>query len=268
MSTGYAIAVTSGKGGVGKSNLSVNLALALQKRDKKVALFDADLSLANAHILMGLTPEKTIVDLLANNGEIEDISMEGPQGVKLISGGSGLTATMNMSSDSRKSIITKFRNYSSQMDYLVVDCAAGIDDNVADFVYACDRVMVIVVGEPSAFIDAYATIKVLSQNDRVRHFDIVINRARNDKHGQDVFNRFKTIVDRFLKTNLYHVGTIPEDHNFHVGAGKCQPILLSAPTSKGAKAIDALAASITGPQATPLNDNDASFFPRHQDFKA
>ena len=233
MSTGYAIAVTSGKGGVGKSNLSVNLALALQKRGKKVALFDADLSLANAHILMGLTPEKTIVDLLANNGEIEDISMEGPQGVKLISGGSGLTATMNMSSDSRKSIITKFRNYSSQMDYLVVDCAAGIDDNVADFVYACDRVMVIVVGEPSAFIDAYATIKVLSQNDRVRHFDIVINRARNEKHGQDVFNRFKTIVDRFLTTNLYHVGTIPEDHNFHVGAGKCQPILLSAPTSKG-----------------------------------
>jgi flagellar biosynthesis protein FlhG len=268
MSNGYAIAVTSGKGGVGKSNLSVNLALALQRQGKKVALFDADLSLANAHILMGITPDKTIVDLLDNKGEIEDICMDGPLGVKLISGGSGLNATMNLSADSRKTIITKFRTFSSQIDYLVVDTAAGIDDNVADFVYACNRVLVMVVGEPSAFIDAYATIKVLSQNDRIRHFDIVINRARNEKHGQDVFNRFKTIVDRFLTTHLYHVATIPEDNHFHIGAGKCQPILLSAPSSKGAKAIEALAANITGSNASPLNEGDASFFPRHQDFKA
>jgi flagellar biosynthesis protein FlhG len=262
MQPSTAIAITSGKGGVGKTNLSVNLALALGKIGKRVALFDADLALANAHILMGVNPNKTVVDALNANLQLVDICTEGPNGVKLISGGSGLTEMMNLSAQNRRKIIRSFSDLSRDVDCLIVDTAAGIEDNVLDFVHACNRVIVVVVGEPAAFIDAYACIKVLSQNGRVTHFDIVVNRARNDAHGRDVFKRFKSIVDRFLTANTYHVATIPEDDALNASVSRCNPVVLSAPGSRAAKAIEGLAASITGPKATPINKDDEAFFAR------
>jgi len=262
MQPSTAIAITSGKGGVGKTNLSVNLSLALGKIGKRVALFDADLALANAHILMGVNPNKTVVDALNANLPLLDICTEGPNEVKLISGGSGLTEMMNLSVQNRRKIIRSFSELSRDVDCLVVDTAAGIEDNVLDFVHACNRVIVVVVGEPAAFIDAYACIKVLSQNGRVTHFDIVVNRARNDAHGRDVFKRFKAIVDRFLTANTYHVATIPEDDALNASVSRCNPVVLSAPGSRSAKAFEGLAASITGPKATPINEDDETFFAR------
>lgn len=255
-----AIAVTSGKGGVGKTNISVNLALALRKLGKRVALFDADLALANGHILMGVNPAKTVVDALSSDVPLRDIITDGPEGVQLISGGSGLTDMMNLSTQNRRKIISAFGDLAKDVDYLVVDTAAGIEDNVLDFVHACNRVLIVVVGEPAAFIDAYASIKVLSQSGRVSHFDIVVNRARNDAHGKDIFNRFKAIVERFLDANIYHVATVPEDDQLNAGVSRCKPVMLSAPTSKSAKAIMSLAELITGPKATPVNEDAEAFF--------
>jgi len=257
-----AIAVTSGKGGVGKTNISVNLALALGKLGKRVALFDADLALANAHILMGVNPSRTVVDALNADLSLSEICTEGPSGIKLISGGSGLSEMMNLSGQNRRKIIRSFGELAADTDCLIVDTAAGIEDNVLDFVHACNRVLVVVVGEPAAFIDAYASIKVLSQTGRVTHFDIVVNRARNDAHGRDVFKRFKAIVDRFLTANIYHVGTIPEDDQLNASVSRCNPVVLSAPNSRAAKALEALAATITGPKASPINEDDEAFFAR------
>ena len=258
--SGQAIAITSGKGGVGKTNISVNLALALSKQGKRVMLFDGDLALSNAYIMMGLSPKQTLADALEADLPLKSIITEGPQGLSLISGGSGLAELMNMSTKTRHRIISSIRELQAEYDYLIVDTAAGIEDNVLDFVHACARVMVVVVGEPAAFIDAYACVKVLAQSGRVTHFDVIVNRARDEAHGRDVFNRFKGIVDRFLTANLYHVGTVPEDEKLLAGINNCQPPVLSAPRAKAAKAIEGLANLIMGPNATPVNEDASAFF--------
>jgi flagellar biosynthesis protein FlhG len=210
--------------------------------------------------MMGLSPKQTIVDALEADLPLSQVCTEGPLGLKLISGGSGLNELMNMSVKSRHRIIRSLRELSTECDYLVVDTAAGIEDNVLDFVHACNRVLVVVVGEPAAFIDAYASIKVLSQSGRISHFDIVVNRARNEAHGKDIFKRFKAIVERFLDANIYHVASVPEDDQLNAGVSRCNPVMLSAPNSRSAKAIMGLAELITGPKATPVNEDAEAFF--------
>jgi flagellar biosynthesis protein FlhG len=254
-----AIAIASGKGGVGKTNISVNLSLALRKMNKRVTLFDADMALANAHIVMGVQPTLTLVDVLDDRRSLADVCTEGPLGVKLISGGSGLSELMNVSTDGRRKIIHSFAELEADCDFLIVDTAAGIEDNVLEFVRACNRIMIIVVGEPAAFIDAYACIKVLHQINGIQHFDVIVNRARDVAHGEDVFRRFKGIVDRFLDASLYHAASIPEDNQLHASVARCSPITIMNPDAPSARAIAALAASIIGSNATPTN-HDGSFF--------
>ena len=254
-----AIAIASGKGGVGKTNISVNLSLALRKLNKRVTLFDGDMALANAHIVMGVHPTLTLVDVLDDKRSLADVCTEGPLGVKLISGGSGLSELMNVSTDGRRKIIHSFAELEADCDFLIVDTAAGIEDNVLEFVRACNRIMIIVVGEPAAFIDAYACIKVLHQMNGIQHFDVIVNRARDVAHGEDVFKRFKGIVDRFLDASLYHAASIPEDNQLHASVARCSPITIMNPDAPSARAIAALAASLIGSNASPTN-HDSSFF--------
>lgn len=256
----YKIAVSSGKGGVGKTNISVNLALALQRAGHKVALFDADLALANAHIVMGAHPKKTVVDALGEQVSLAEIATEGPLGVKLIAGGNGLAELMDLSHELRHQIVKSFDELAPIADYLIIDTPAGIESNVVDFVSAANRKLIVVVGEPAAFIDAYACIKVLHQTAGVNHFDIVVNRVRDDIHGEDVFRRFKAIAAKFLTCNLYHVGSIPEDAQMLKSIGACSPVVLSAPQSRSARALESLAKRITGPHATPVDEGAAEMF--------
>jgi flagellar biosynthesis protein FlhG len=210
--------LVSGKGGVGKTNISVNLAIALRKLNKRVTLFDADMALANAHIVMGVQPTMTLVDVLDHEKSLMDVRTIGPLGVRLISGGSGLVELMNVPSEQRSRLI--------------------------HFVRACNRIMIIVVGEPAAFIDAYACIKILHQNYGIYNFDVIVNRSRDDTHGIDIFKRFKGIVERFLDANLYHVASIPEDNQLHVSVARCNPITIMNPDAPSARAIITLAASL------------------------
>lgn len=246
-----AIALASGKGGVGKTNISVNLAIALRKLNKRVTLFDADMALANAHIVMGVQPTLTLVDVLDHENSLTDVCTIGPLGVRLISGGSGLNQLMNVSSDQRSKLIHSFAELEATCDYIIVDTAAGIDDNVLEFVRACNRIMIIVVGEPAAFIDAYACIKVLHQNYGINKFDVIVNRSRDDAHGNDIFKRFKGIVERFLDTSLYHVASIPEDNQLHASVARCSPITIMNPDAPSARAITTLAASLIKTDNSP-----------------
>ncbi len=255
-----ATAITSGKGGVGKTNLSVNLALALHKAGQRIGIFDADLSLANAHLVLGCRPNRTIVDVLSGNCTMAETIVESPLGVKMIAGGSGLAEVMGLSADKRQDIIRGFSELSGEIDHLIVDTAAGVESNVVDFVAACDRVIVVVVGEPTAFVDAYASIKVLHQDTGRDRFDIIINRAANDAAGAQIFSRFRAITDRFLKVNLNHIGTVPEDEKLARAVGKCEPVIASFPESPSAKAIMKIAAKLVGTEPPAVDEGAIGFF--------
>ncbi len=255
------IAITSGKGGVGKTNIAVNLAIALQRRRERVALFDADLALANAHIVLGCKAQRTMADAFTSDTPLKDILSDGPEGVKLVAGGSGLSELMDLSPENRHRIISSFRDLATDLDTLVVDTAAGIEANVVDFVTAADRVIVVVVGEPTAFVDAYAAIKVLHQETGRTNFDVIVNRARDEAHGRDVFKRFRAITDKFLTANLHHIGSVPQDPRLVQAVTQRRPVLLAHPDCPASRAIERIAEALTGQGATPVDDRSGGFFP-------
>jgi len=255
-----AIAITSGKGGVGKTNLSVNLALALQRSTKNVAVFDADLALANAHLVLGCRASRTIVDAISGRCAVQDVLVSGPSGLKLIAGGSGLAELMSLSDEKRQSIISSISSIAPQIDYLIVDTAAGVEDNVIDFVAACDRVIVVVVGEPTAFVDAYASIKVLHQETGRTQFDIVVNRATNDTQGIQIFQRFQAIVSKFLPVALHHIGSIPNDERLGRAVSKCEPVIDSFPEAPASKAILSIAQVVLASPPPVVDEGAVGFF--------
>jgi flagellar biosynthesis protein FlhG len=238
------IAITSGKGGVGKTYLSINLAVAIQRLNQRVLLFDSDLALANAHIFLGSQVQHTILDALSDHMSMRDVLTDGPDGMKLIAGGSGLSELLGLSPDLRRHIVSMFSDLAPYFDYLIVDTAAGIEENVLDFVEAADRIIVVVVGEPAAFVDAYASIKILSQESGREEFDVVVNMARDEAHGREIFNRFRSISSEFLDVKLNHLGTVPHDEYLLQAVSRCEPIVKCFPDAPAARAIERIASAI------------------------
>ena len=238
----------------------MNLALALQRSTKNVAVFDADLALANAQLVLGCRASRTIVDAISGRCAVQDVLVSGPSGLKLIAGGSGLAELMSLSDDKRQSIISSISSIAPQIDYLIVDTAAGVEDNVIDFVAACDRVIVVVVGEPTAFVDAYASIKVLHQETGRTQFDIVVNRATNDTQGIQIFQRFQAIVSKFLPVALHHIGSIPNDERLGRAVSKCEPVIDSFPEAPASKAILSIAQVVLASPPPVVDEGAVGFF--------
>ncbi|AQS59807.1 ATPase [Desulforamulus ferrireducens] len=231
------IAITSGKGGVGKSNLVVNVAVELVRRGHRVAIFDADLGMANAEVILGLVPRYTLYDYLFNNKEIKDILEVSPQGVYLISGGSGSVELANLDLSARKRLNDGLQELDRLFDFVLVDTGAGISKTVLGFVAAAEEVLVVLTPEPTSLTDAYGLIKVLSKYHVHDQIMVVVNRAGNEKEARKTYQTMETTAKRFLQVQLTYLGFIPDDNTVVQAVKRQQPFILMAPGSVASQGV-------------------------------
>ncbi len=238
------VAVTGGKGGVGKTNVSVNLSVALAELRRRVVLMDADLGLANVDVLLGLKVKHTIADVLDGSHSLRDVLLNGPGGIKVVPATSGVQQLTQLTPHEHASLVHAFSDISDQLDVLVVDTAAGISDMVVSFVRASQEVIVVVCDEPSSITDAYALMKLLNKEHNVFRFRVIANMTRTAQEGRLLFEKLNTVCDRFLDASLQYLGHVPFDENVRKSVQQRRPLLEVAPRSKAAIAIKGLAEKI------------------------
>lgn len=238
------LAVTGGKGGVGKTNISVNLGVALAEASHRVLLLDADLGLANVDVVLGLHPNYDLSHVLRGERELEEVIIEGPVGLRLVPGASGIQAMAELSRAEHLGIINAFNEIGGDLDYLIVDTAAGISDTVLSFSRAAQEILVVVCDEPASITDAYALIKLLNRDYGVDRFRIVTNMTRTPTEGQELFTKLFRVVERYLDASLIHAGSIPYDDALRKAVKMQKPVVTAAPRSKAALAFRALARKI------------------------
>jgi flagellar biosynthesis protein FlhG len=239
------IAVTGGKGGVGKTNLSVNLSLAMSELGKRVVLMDADLGLANVDLLLGVKANKNISDVLAGDCEIRDILINATGGIKVIPASSGTQELAQMGPQEHAGLIHAFSGLDDEMDVLVIDTAAGISDTVISFVRASQEIILVVCDEPSSITDAYALIKILNRDYDIERFRVVANMTRSDKEGRNIFNKLVHVTDRFLEVSLQFAGEIPFDDSVRKAVKKQKATIEAFPGSKSSIAYKKLARTVS-----------------------
>ena len=235
------IAVTGGKGGVGKTSVSINLGIALAQRGRRPVLLDADLGLANVDVLLGLTPKRNLADVLAGECELTDILLDGPGGIRIIPASSGTQSMVTLNSMQHAGLIHAFSELTGSLDTLIIDTAAGISESVVSFVRAAQECLVVVCDEPSSITDAYALIKLLNRDYGMDRFHIVANQVRSPQEGRNLYIKLSQVCDRFLDLTLYHDGDIPYDDMVRKCIQRQKPVMVGAPNSRAAAAFRALA---------------------------
>lgn len=235
------MAVTGGKGGVGKTNVSLNLAISLAKQGKRVLVLDADLGLANCDVLLGLRVDKNLSHVLRGECTLDDILVTGPYGVKIAPATSGSQSMAELGTTEHAGLIRAFSELRTEIDTLIVDTAAGISDMVMSFSRAAQDVLVVVCDEPTSLTDAYALIKILNREHGVFKFKIVANMVRSEKEGKELFSKLSKVTGRFLDVALELVGIIPFDENIRKSVRKQAAIVDAYPSSPAALAITNLA---------------------------
>jgi len=248
------IAVTSGKGGVGKTNISANLAVLAAKAGKRVLVIDADLGLANVEIVFGLKPRYHMGDLINSSISIEDVMIEAPHGVKILPAGSGVQSLTQLSPEDKLRFIAALEPVQDKFDLVLVDSGAGIGDNVLFFVGAAQEAILVVSPEPTSLVDAYATVKVLSQKAGVRHFGVIINPVIDELPAREIFNKLTQVTSRFLSASVRHLGYIPRDENLHRAIMAQRPLVDAFPHSPASRALNVLADKLFNESAPPVLD--------------
>lgn len=234
------IAVTGGKGGIGKTTVSVNLAVAYAKAGRKVLIFDADLGLANVDILLGLRPKKTMNDFLEGHCDIQDVCITGPYGMKILPGASGIQSMVDLDSEKAARIIHGISSLTDHIDLMIIDLAAGISKQVLEFTHAAENIMVIVCNDPTSMLDSFAVIKILSQRYARKKFGILVNKVKDLKEAYQVYSRFQELVVRFLNVSLEYIGHVPADDYITFAARENAPIITAYPAAPASKAFHEL----------------------------
>jgi flagellar biosynthesis protein FlhG len=239
------IAVTGGKGGVGKTNVSINMAVALAEIGKRVLVMDADLGLANVDVILGLHPKYNLSHVMNGEVSLQDVIIEGPAGIQIVPGASGIKQMASLSEASHAGIINAFSDIGSDVDVLIIDTAAGISPEVISFTRAAQELLVVVCDEPASMTDAYALIKLLNTDYGVTRFRVLANMVNTPQEGRALYNKLVAVTDKYLDVMLAYTGAIPYDENLRKAVKRQKPVTLAFPRSKAAQAFKGISRKIT-----------------------
>ena len=247
------ITVTSGKGGVGKSSIAINLAMQFRKKGKSVIIFDADFGLANIEVMFGAIPKYNLADMIFRGKNFKDIIVEGPEGIGFISGGSGINGLGNMNREQVQYLVYKLKELETLADVIIIDTGAGISDSVLEFVSSSGEVVLVTTPEPTSITDSYALLKALNAREsfdkEICKIKVVANRVSNFDEGKNLFSKLEVVVSKFLQLDLMFLGVVPMDMNMSKSVMQQKPISMLYPNSTGAKAIEQIA---VGPRRNGL----------------
>lgn len=239
------ITVTSGKGGVGKSNFVVNLSIALTQMGKSVLIFDADIGMGNDDVLMGIYPKYNVLDLINGTLSIEEVIVEGPGGVKLLPGGSGLNNIEDLQQNQREMFLRKIEMLEG-FDYIFIDTGAGISRSVLAFIACSDEFILVTTPEPTSLTDGYSLLKAVNHFKIKDKGNIVVNRIINKTEADNTFTKFKTAVDRFLSINVNYLGYIYEDRKLLMAVREQKPFVIANPNCDAARCIKSIGEKLLG----------------------
>jgi ATPases involved in chromosome partitioning len=242
--TARIISVTSGKGGVGKTSLSVNLAAHLSKQGTKILLIDADLGLSNVEIMLGVTPSYTLKDVIKHGKDIEDVIINGPYNLDFISGGNGFLELAELSEIEREEILIKIHKLEELYDIIIIDTGAGISKNVTAFLTISDEIIVITTSEPTALTDAYSIMKVISEEKLKQKIGLIINRVKTKSEFQQASNILISTAKKFLGEEIKSLGYVYEDPNVRKTIYKKTPFVIYYPDSKASDCIIDIVANL------------------------
>lgn len=254
------IAITSGKGGVGKTNIAVNLSICLAASNKKVLLFDADLGLGNIDVVMNISNRYNLMQVISGQKELREIINIAPAGVEVICAGSGIEELANINQFQLQRLIDELEELESNTDMLIIDTGAGINNTVINFCTAADSVLVVTTPEPSAMTDAYAMIKVLAARNFEGRISLVVNMANSTAEGKRIYRQVADVAMKFLDLPVYEAGVICKTQQVTNSVRTRKPVVLNYPGSKITSAIAAMAARLSR-NSTPMQKKD-SFFKR------
>lgn len=253
------ITIASGKGGVGKTNFTVNLGIALAKLGKRVTIIDADLGLANVDVLFGIVTKYNLSNVLKDEVPVQEIIVKGPYNINIISGGSGIMDLIDLSSDQLDKLIGILSHFNSISDYILIDTGAGISKSVLSFVDAASDVMLVITPDPTSITDAYALIKNIVK-DETKAIKLIINRIESNEEGDEVFGKLQQAVNRFLNREVENMGYIFEDSNIKRSVRKQVPLLEAYPRAIASKGIENIAYNLLNNQKYLKTDNSFKSF--------
>jgi len=254
------IAVTGGKGGTGKTTISINLATALAREGYRILLFDADLGLANIDVLLGIRSERTVDDVLQGKCTLSEACVTGPHGLRIIPGASGVQNLATLSQQQSMLLIQEFSSMADEYDFMIVDLASGISCQVIDFTHASQDIVVVICNDPSSFSDSYAVIKILHKKYSRNTFGIVVNKARDEEDGVRTFTRFQEVSAKFINTNMQYLGHIPLDEYIGLAAHKHLPVSDCFPNAKSVRAFREMGRTILRWQGDDVLTGGIQFF--------